>query len=73
MLSNTELNLKFLPSVSLRSENSVSVSRGEGQAVPGDPNSSELFTIHTHTGWQVQLMCLHGLSFKIPSRTRKAY
>lgn len=73
MLSSAELNLKFLCSVSLRNENNVAGSRGEGQAVPGDPNSSELLTIHTHTGWQVQLMCLHGLSFKIPSRARKAY
>lgn len=49
ILKSTDLNLKFLSCVSMRSENSVSMSKGEGQAVPGDPNSSELFTIYTHT------------------------
>lgn len=57
ILNSTDFNLKLLSCVSVRSEKSVSMCRGEGQAVPGDPNTSEMFTMYTHThthrGWQV--------------------
>lgn len=64
ILNSTDLNLKLLSCVSrrsensvcillscisMRSENSVCMCRGEGQTAPGDANSSEMFTIYTHT------------------------